>query len=634
MSGETRKQHWQIALALLFIGACGDRWERLEVVSGSATTRVSSLADLKNRIAGARPGDVIILGNGRYTASADTVVDRAGTASAPIVIAAETVGGVEINGSHGLTFGSKAAFVQIRGFHFRNATGTLRMPSGSHHCRYTRNTFELTGDGTYLTVSGDDHEVDHNLFQNKSSPGMMLSVQGPGGDGMAQRTWVHHNHFRNFTPGAGNGFETIRVGLSGRSMTDAHALFEHNLFSECNGENELISNKSGANTYRFNTIRDSRGSLTLRHGNKCLVYGNYLLNTEGIRFFGDGHQIFGNHLVGNSPAIQIGNGDGEVADGAKLTSHDRPDDCQVSFNTLVDNQSNLEMSGRTGGLGATGLVVTNNIIQGGGAAASIRGPLTGGTWRGNILWQSSAGDLPAGGFRAVNPRLVKDPRGAYHLQAGSPAIDEATGPSPAPALDMDGQPRGADPDVGADEVSGAPVVARFLDESEVGPGASEPGTPKPADGGVKPDAGVAGDASSSAAIIFEAEEVAFANSGTGTTVDTDDSTSGGRWVALAAENAGSWMEFTTPAIPAGRYALALRWKGNGNRGVATIWLDGVVVGQPIDQFSPAQSYPTTPVATVTFPASGTHIVRLQVTGQNPASTGFALSADAFTFTPL
>jgi hypothetical protein len=28
------------------------------------------------------------------------------------------------------------------------------------------------------------------------------------------------------------------------------------------------------------------------------VYGNYLVNTEGIRFFGDGHKIFANHLRG------------------------------------------------------------------------------------------------------------------------------------------------------------------------------------------------------------------------------------------------------------------------------------------------------------------------------------------------
>jgi hypothetical protein len=89
---------------------------------------------------------------------------------------------------------------------------------------------------------------------------------------------------------------------------------------------------------------------------------------------------------------------------------------------------------------------------------------------------------------------------------------------------------------------------------------------------------------------------------------------------------------TTPAIPAGRYALALRWKGNGNRGVATVSVDGAAVGEPLDQYSPAQSYPTTPMGIVTFASAGSHAIRLRVTGQNPASSGFVLSADQVTFT--
>ena len=43
-------------------------------------------------------------------------------------------------------------------------------------------------------------------------------------------------------------------------------------------------------------------------------------------------------------------------DGDKLTSHDRPDHCEVSFNTLAGNQSNIVMSGRSNGLGATALL--------------------------------------------------------------------------------------------------------------------------------------------------------------------------------------------------------------------------------------------------------------------------------------
>src|SRR5688572_1712607 len=130
------KRQQSLALVAMLLGSCADPMET-ELVSGPATVRVSSLAELKSRIASARPGDVIIVDDGQYTTTSDTVIDRAGTASAPILITAQSIGGVELTGSHGITFGSKAAHAQIRGFRFLNATGSLRMPSGSHHCRYT-----------------------------------------------------------------------------------------------------------------------------------------------------------------------------------------------------------------------------------------------------------------------------------------------------------------------------------------------------------------------------------------------------------------------------------------------------------------------------------------------------------------
>src|SRR5262249_36055971 len=164
---------------------------------------------------------------------------------------------------------------------------TVQVQAGASSCRLTRNVFQLTGTGRYLLVSGDDCEVDHNTFQNKSTTGQMFSIHGPRSSGMAQRTWVHHNLFQNFTilggnSGGGTGREALQVGLSRRSPTAAHPLVENNLFLMSNGENELISNKSSANTYRYNTTRDSTsGELTLRHGNHCTVHSNFFINSAG-----------------------------------------------------------------------------------------------------------------------------------------------------------------------------------------------------------------------------------------------------------------------------------------------------------------------------------------------------------------
>ena len=107
---------------------------------------------------------------------------------------------------------------------------------------------------------------------------------------------MHHNYFHDFTSPDGNGAETIRWGLNGLSLSTGNGLCEYNLFVRCNGENEMISNKSSGNTYRYNTVRDCPGGeISQRHGNDCYYYGNYMTNTAGMRVYGDRHHIFANY---------------------------------------------------------------------------------------------------------------------------------------------------------------------------------------------------------------------------------------------------------------------------------------------------------------------------------------------------
>jgi poly(beta-D-mannuronate) lyase len=428
----------------------------------AATYEVNSIADLQARINSAVAGDVIIVHNGVYATSASITVNCQGTETDPIRIVAKTIGGVEITGAQGFNVISPATHVEIAGFLFTHISGRNQIRSGATHIRFTRNFFECVGDGAYLTIAGHDAQVDRNEFRNKSTLGNMIDVRGSGSQ-IAQRVWIHHNYFHDFTSPGGNGAETIRFGLSGLSLSDGFGLIEHNLFERCTGENELISNKSSSNTYRYNTIVDSPGGeLTLRHGNDCLVYGNYFRNSAGMRIFGDRHQIFSNYLE-TCIGINIGNGAGEVADGAALTTHDRPDDCVITFNTLVANTRNYFMTGRTNGLGATNTVFANNILQGGGAAASLNGLYTGGVWGGNIIWETAeVGAMPAGAYDEVNPLLESKAKGVFRPQPGSPAIDSANGDYPAVLFDLDGQPRKGLKDKGADEHSSDPVIAGFL----------------------------------------------------------------------------------------------------------------------------------------------------------------------------
>ncbi len=111
---------------------------------------------------------------------------------------AETPGGVEIRGTHGFTVSSPATYVTIDGFRLTHASGRNSIASGATRIRFTRNIFQCTGDGAYLTVAGHDAEIDRNEFRNKSTVGNMIDVRGSGSQ-IAQRVWIHHNYFHDFT---------------------------------------------------------------------------------------------------------------------------------------------------------------------------------------------------------------------------------------------------------------------------------------------------------------------------------------------------------------------------------------------------------------------------------------------------
>jgi poly(beta-D-mannuronate) lyase len=440
----------------------------LPLPASATLYEVASLAELQARLDSAVPGDTIVLRDGDYVTSVPITIGRAGTAAEPIRLAAKTLGAATISGSEGLRVTAGAAHVEIVGFVFTHAAGSSRVDHGASHVRFVRNVFEGSGEGAYLTIAGDDTEIAYNEFRNKDTVGNMIDVRGEGSQ-IARRVWIHHNHFHDFENAGGNGAETIRFGLSGLSMSEGLGVIEHNLFVRCTGENELISVKSGANTIRYNTFLDSPGAqLTLRHGNENLVYGNFFRGTDGMRVFGDRHQVFSNYLEGNTGGINIGNGGAEVADGAPLTSHDRPDDNVIAFNTLVSNDRQYYMTPRTNGLGATNTVFANNIVQGGGAAADLDGPYPGGSWSGNIVWQTSGeGAMPAGTFEHTDPRLEIGESGLFRLTPDSPAVDSATGEYPRVDVDMEGQARTGAKDRGADEISAATALAAPLTEEMI-----------------------------------------------------------------------------------------------------------------------------------------------------------------------
>jgi poly(beta-D-mannuronate) lyase len=250
----------------------------------------------------------------------------------------------------------------------------------------------------------------------------------------------------------------------------ALGLIEDNLFEKADGDSEAISVKSTSNVVRYNTIVNSRGTISLRHGWNTLVEGNILIGGHtGIRFFGNNHTII-NNIVQDTTGQPMEVGGGEVRDDTTSgRDHEAADHCVVAFNTLSGTGGSVVTYGSGKPFPPSDVTLANNILVGHGSAA-VTG--TGGAlhFQGNILFGAPAGTMPAGGYRTVDPRLVRDAHGLLRLSAASPAIGTATGSFPQVTLDIDQQARPAAKDVGADQYNTA-TPARPLTTADVGPNA-------------------------------------------------------------------------------------------------------------------------------------------------------------------
>src|ERR1041385_8568848 len=80
----------------------------LNAAAFAATTTVGSISELQTALGSAVAGDTIVVRNGSYTTTGTINVNRVGAAGSPIMIVAESVGGVTIAGPGGFRFSSPA----------------------------------------------------------------------------------------------------------------------------------------------------------------------------------------------------------------------------------------------------------------------------------------------------------------------------------------------------------------------------------------------------------------------------------------------------------------------------------------------------------------------------------------------
>jgi poly(beta-D-mannuronate) lyase len=265
-------------------------------VSYAGEHLVSSAAEISRLASESRPGDVIVLSNGNWENEGISVNAR-GTAKKPVTVRAQTGGKVTLSGNSFVKIDGE--FVVVSGILITNSSakepGILVMGNNN---RVTECAIEGGEHKFQLQMRGVSNRVDHCYFAEKKNvdPTFQIEVEG-----RPNYHRVDHNLFGHRPPLGKNGGETMRVGYSHQSMTNSRTLVELNLFEQCDGELEIISNKSCENTYRNNTFLDCAGMFTLRHGNRCVVDANVIMahgkkGSGGIRVIGEDHKVTNNYI--------------------------------------------------------------------------------------------------------------------------------------------------------------------------------------------------------------------------------------------------------------------------------------------------------------------------------------------------
>ncbi len=448
----------------------------------------------------AAPGDEIVIADGEWL-DATIAVACSGSARAPIIIRPRTPGGltltglstIRLSGSHVVVSG-----VQMRGgAREAPADGTDRVRTSSpvdlqgDYCRLTGCAIVDLNPATreeryqWVTIRGVGNRVDHCYFRGQDHSGVTVVVNVERG--RPNDALIDHNHFAGKPPLGENGGETIRIGTSNVSLYDSRTVVEHNLFEHCDGEGEIVSNKSCANTYRRNTFVECAGELTLRHGDRCLVEGNIFIcndyaGSRGVRIVGRDHRVIGNYVYDPDRygvALQPG-----IVD-TPLSGYVQVQRALIAHNTIVAphgecvrlvSEENPEM------LPAIHSIFANNILLAPERPVFVRAPNPDDfEWHANLAWGGELGIAEREGVAWTDPHLVLCEDGLMRPAVESPAINAAAGaynydrPSDLSwllanyVLDIDGQPLDETPDIGCDELSDAPAVYRPLTAADVGP---------------------------------------------------------------------------------------------------------------------------------------------------------------------
>jgi poly(beta-D-mannuronate) lyase len=321
---------------------------------------VNNVTELHQAVKAAQPGDIITMANGTWE-DAEILFDASGTAQKLITLKAQEKGKVILTKKSNLRIAG--AYLVVDGLVLLNGQSpTSELISFKKDSKVLANNSRLTNcvidnfNGperfdveAWVVLYGKNNRVDHCNFTNKRNQGVTLTIRLNSPESVENNHQVDHNYFGPRQNLGSNGGETLRIGTSHYCMENSKSIVEYNFFDRCNGEVEIISNKSGQNTYRFNTFFECQGTLTMRHGNETLVEGNVFIgngvpNTGGIRVINSKQTVRNNYLEGLTGtrfrgALTVMNG----VPNSPLNRYVPVTESNISNNTLI-NCSNVELA--------------------------------------------------------------------------------------------------------------------------------------------------------------------------------------------------------------------------------------------------------------------------------------------------
>jgi poly(beta-D-mannuronate) lyase len=435
--------------------------------------RVSSAAEINEAVGKLHPGDSVVMANGTWT-NQEIRFHAEGTAEKPIALRAETSGKTILTGESSLTI--EGEHVVVCGLNVkdgRKATNGIFV--AGKNCRLTECSVTDSTYKFFVHLAGTENRIDHCYLGGKTSESPTLQIEA---EAQPNHHLIDHNQFGPRPPLGRNGGESMRVGYSWQSMSNSATVVEHNLFDRCDGEIEIISNKSCENVYRNNTFLDCAGMLTLRHGNRCVVENNFFIahhkrGSGGIRVIGEDHKIVNNYIDGvYQGGIWITSG----IENSPLKGYFRARNVLIAFNTIVDSRgpcidvsAGMGTSERT--LYPENITIANNLFSVPDNGTLLKGKESESfKWLGNIA-RVSKPDFSTNhsGIKTLDTKLTHGADGLWRPAPSSPVRGAAQGEFPGIKYDIDGQARTGRIDVGCDQVSDAPVTNRPLRANDVGP---------------------------------------------------------------------------------------------------------------------------------------------------------------------